>query len=299
MRSSELNTVDLPSHEEIPAWERFNAHHMVQLNCHTIEPRLHGHQRCVEFPSLRGVRIHAGSHTIFRTREHTERAPNRMVQISTVEGGELYFQDQHGMNRIGEDTILVFDTDSPYSITFSTEMTMHSLLIPKQLVSEHSPGLLAEGKVIALASSAVRAAQVSVFSGHPVDVSGVVRSLRAPSPMEGLFLEASGILGARFPEQGLNLADLAAQMHLSQRHLARVFATRNTTFSRQLLRLRLAGVAEDLTDPRHAHLRIGEVFHQNGFSSPSHGHRRFVECFGTTPAQYRNHQAGVNESAHR
>lgn len=299
MNITEINTADLPIEEQIPAWEQFNARHMVQLSCHTIERAFQGRQRCVNLPALRGIHIQADSHTIFRNRMQVDGYPNDTVQISTVEGGELYFQGADGALQVGDGATLIFDTDSPYGISFGTRLTMHSILVEKSLVAQYAPTLVSGGPSVVRTGEGVWKAHRTVFAGGEIDAVRLLHELRRPSSAELLFQEAAAVIAKRYADPAFSVPHVAAELHVSERQLARVFAAQGTTVRQEILWHRLGGVAQDLAHPGLSYLRINEVFYRNGFSSPSHAHRRFVERFGHTPGSFRACGPEITESARR
>jgi AraC-like DNA-binding protein len=80
---------------------------------------------------------------------------------------------------------------------------------------------------------------------------------------------------------------LAAGLGISERTLHRVFADRDTTFERHMLRLRVAHFGELLRQPRCAHAPIARLALACGFADAAHAARTFKSAFGATPRDYR------------
>lgn len=91
----------------------------------------------------------------------------------------------------------------------------------------------------------------------------------------------------RLHEADLAPLAVAAQHGISPRTLHYAFAGAGTTFTEELMQLRLERAQEILRDTRCAALPITEVAARCGFSDPSHFARRFRRRFARTPRQFR------------
>ena len=80
---------------------------------------------------------------------------------------------------------------------------------------------------------------------------------------------------------------LARQFAVSERTLHRVFADRDTTFERHLLRRRVERLRALLRSPGLAHVPIAQLAVDCGFADAAHAARTFRMAFGTTPREYR------------
>jgi AraC-like DNA-binding protein len=80
----------------------------------------------------------------------------------------------------------------------------------------------------------------------------------------------------------------AAKDHeISRRYLHGLFAATGTTFSKELMRLRLERAHGQLADPRSAHMSISHIAWNCDFNDSSHFARRFHERYGIAPRDYR------------
>lgn len=80
-----------------------------------------------------------------------------------------------------------------------------------------------------------------------------------------------------------------AELHgISKRYLHYLFAQANTTFSHELMRVRLECAHRLLSDARFAKIPVGDVAARCGFVDPSHFARRFRSAYGQGPTQYRD-----------
>ena len=102
-----------------------------------------------------------------------------------------------------------------------------------------------------------------------------------------LYGSLSQELRASLHRPNLSPAQLAARHRISLRALHYAFATEQTTFMRELIRVRLERGAELLSGAQ-VKLTVHEVARRCGFTDSSHFTRRFRERFGQTPAKFRS-----------
>jgi AraC-like DNA-binding protein len=106
-------------------------------------------------------------------------------------------------------------------------------------------------------------------------------------PPLSLFDSLSHELRASLHRPELSPADLAARHRISLRALHYAFATEQTTFMKELIRVRLERGAQLLREGR-VKLTVCEVAMRCGFTDTGHFTRRFRERFGQTPAKFRS-----------
>lgn len=86
----------------------------------------------------------------------------------------------------------------------------------------------------------------------------------------------------------LGPAGIAAAHFISTRHLHRLFATRGTSVSQQILRLRLERARHDLRSPSSGATSITDISWRWGFSDLATFSRAFRAAYGTTPTRFRS-----------
>jgi AraC-like DNA-binding protein len=87
--------------------------------------------------------------------------------------------------------------------------------------------------------------------------------------------------------QDLSVADVAAHLRATSRHVQRLFESDGTTFSTFLLNYRLARAYRMLCQPQYGSWKIGQIAHYVGFNDPSHFGRCFRKVHGTAPRDIR------------
>jgi AraC-like DNA-binding protein len=92
---------------------------------------------------------------------------------------------------------------------------------------------------------------------------------------------------ANLGRRDLSLASLARRHGLSERHIRRLFAAEDTSFSDFVLEQRLLRAYRMLMDSRFTHRPISAVAYECGFGDLSYFNRCFRRRFGASPTQYR------------
>lgn len=86
----------------------------------------------------------------------------------------------------------------------------------------------------------------------------------------------------------IRVSELAAQMHITPDHLARVFKKETgKTISEELWRVRLEAAKEALVQTKAT---IAQIARQTGYPTESAFSQRFKENTGITPSEYRNRE---------
>jgi AraC family transcriptional regulator, positive regulator of tynA and feaB len=85
---------------------------------------------------------------------------------------------------------------------------------------------------------------------------------------------------------------IAAKFGISERTLHRIFADRDTSFERHVLKLRIELFHRLLAGAASRSTSIAELASQCGFADAAHATRSFKAVFGTTPREYRSSIGG-------
>ncbi|WP_424936254.1 MULTISPECIES: helix-turn-helix domain-containing protein [Bacteria] len=111
---------------------------------------------------------------------------------------------------------------------------------------------------------------------------------RAPRPID----RARSLMLVRREDPGFNVAELAAEMHMSTRHLQRLFAEDGSSPADELRRSRVELAKELLNDPTYSPLSVEEIAVHSGFGTAA-GLRRAFSAFGLpTPGKARRDGVG-------
>ncbi|CAI8805168.1 MULTISPECIES: AraC family transcriptional regulator [Methylococcus] len=85
----------------------------------------------------------------------------------------------------------------------------------------------------------------------------------------------------------LSVTMAARALNISERYLHDLIAETGESFTEMVNRLRLERARRLLCDPKHRHLRIGEVAFTSGFNDLSYFNRLFRRRFGETPGTFK------------
>ncbi|GGP94060.1 helix-turn-helix domain-containing protein [Streptosporangium pseudovulgare] len=91
----------------------------------------------------------------------------------------------------------------------------------------------------------------------------------------------------RLADPGLSPALVAAEHHVSVRHLQKLFEEQGLSVADWIRRRRLERCRRDLADPARNDLPVRAVAARWGFTSESHFNRAFRAAYGAPPATYR------------
>ena len=249
------------------------------------------------------------------------RAAHTRVQIART-SGHLYAACVHldgeaRISRRGEQIALkkgdVFITDSRHEFTLDLEQPWRHLLItlPTQWIDGRvtRPDLLSgavlHGHPLArlwashLASGFMLSGDLSptagtLFARHSVDLLAQLLEeahCDQPTPSDAvraaIFLNACHVITLKFGDPSLTPVQIAQELKVSTRTLARIFAANNETVMQRLFDERIRQAAKLLTMPEAFYRSVTEIAFACGFNDASHFGRVFAAKMHMTPSQWR------------
>jgi AraC-like DNA-binding protein len=110
----------------------------------------------------------------------------------------------------------------------------------------------------------------------------------AQGPSTNLKGRIETFIQANLADPALTPADIAAEAHISVRHLHRLFESQGRSVSDWIRERRLEACRAALSDPCMENKSITEIAFSWGFSDSSHFSRSFRKSFGTSPRQFRS-----------
>ena len=112
-----------------------------------------------------------------------------------------------------------------------------------------------------------------------------------PTPSEAvraaIFLNACHVITLKFGDPGLTPVQIAQELKVSTRTLARIFAANNETVMQRLFDERIRQAAKLLTTPNAVHRSVTDIAYACGFNDVSHFGRVFAAKRHMTPSQWR------------
>jgi AraC family transcriptional regulator, positive regulator of tynA and feaB len=249
------------------------------------------------------------------------RAAHTRAQIARTRG-HLYAACVHldgeaRINRRGEQIALqkgdVFITDSRQEFTLDLERPWRHLLItlPTQWIDGRvtRPDLLSgavlHGHPLArlwashlvsgfMLSGDLSPAAATLFARHSVDLLAQLLEEAysdEPAPSDAvraaIFLNACRVITLKFGDPSLTPGQIAQELKVSTRTLARIFAANNETVMQRLFDERIRQAARLLTMPEAFHRSVTEIAFACGFNDASHFGRVFAAKMHMTPSQWR------------
>ena len=249
------------------------------------------------------------------------RAAHTRVQIART-SGHLYAACVHvdgeaRINRRGEQIALqkgdVFITDSRQEFALDLERPWRHLLItlptewidsrvtrPDQLsgavlhdhplarlwVSHLTSGFMLSGDLSPAAGA--------LFARHSVELLAQLLEeahCDQPTPSNAvraaIFQNACHVITLKFGDPSLATVQIAQELKVSTRTLARIFAANNETVMRRLFDERVRQAAKLLAMPEAFHRSVTEIAFACGFNDASHFGRVFAAKMHMTPSQWR------------
>jgi AraC-like DNA-binding protein len=103
----------------------------------------------------------------------------------------------------------------------------------------------------------------------------------------GPYAEARVFIRRHLADPNLKPALIAAELKMSRRTLARLFAREGTTIERAIWSERLAAVRRDILDPRLYDQSITAIAFSWAFNDAAHFSRSFSRTYGLPPSKYR------------
>ncbi|MDP1027257.1 helix-turn-helix transcriptional regulator [Sphingomonas sp. KR1UV-12] len=133
----------------------------------------------------------------------------------------------------------------------------------------------------------VEARLIEILTDLAARLAAQVVDIRLTSHDAATIERAQVLIAAHLSDPDFGVAELAALMRVSARHLSSLFARVNTTTSHAILTARLTLARRLLVDPVNARRPISSVAHACGFDDQSYFARCFRREIGMTPRRFR------------
>ncbi len=248
-----------------------------------------------------------------RTRQAIGRNTRLEFELVYVRTGGLLYKHYGKTFTVGENECVLIDSTEPYSFRSSVCTSGTTLQIPQewlrfwiarpeagvaQVVRDATPwGCAFLATLRALSVQAIE----NIGPGEMVSEQVASLLRLAMHPQVGAIVTEES--DRRFRDvlqrvrnwahdETLNPDKVAALCGISKRSLHAVFARDGTTFSKELMTIRLERARRHLVDPLFGRIRVSDIGWRCGFTEDSDLARRFTERYGMSPSAYRltNHQ---------
>lgn len=307
-----VTTDHIPARERAEFWADLVSRHVTPV---AIEPAgthaVHGSIQGRAIGDLGAARVSGSGVRALHTGAHIARATDHVYGVGVHVEGEAR------ITRRGETITLrpgdVFITDSRHAFTFDLDRPWQHLLltVPTHWLDarvarpESLAGAMVRGHALSrlwashLAAGFALADELSpasaaLFALHSVELLGQLldeshRDDRTGSEAARYAMLASAcqVIALKYGNPELTPADVARDVGVSSRTLARAFASHNETIVRRLFDERVRQAARLLTAPGAAHRSVTEIAFACGFNDVSHFGRLFASKMHMTPSQWR------------
>jgi AraC-like DNA-binding protein len=243
-----------------------------------------------------------------RTRAAIDRAREPRFDLVHIRGGNVRFEHYGRSFELHSGECVLIDSSQPYSFATSEFSTCASLQIPQKwlracipapeqgvavVVKTNSPwgnALLATLSALTPATLANPVVPCGWLADQIAGLLALAIGCETPGTTPGkrkLLARIRQTLGETAHDEATCPQTVAAAHNISKRYLHALFAAEGTTFSRELLAIRLERCERLLRDPRFGKMSVSEIGWRCGFVDPSHFARRFQQKFGRSPSEYR------------
>ena len=112
-----------------------------------------------------------------------------------------------------------------------------------------------------------------------------------------LVVQIDDFIDRHYDEAGLGAEQIAAEYHISVRHLYSLFAKRSQSLEQHIIHVRLEQARRQLVHAGSVRRPIEAIAFGCGFAHPQHFARRFRQAYGMSPRQWRSmHRPDMHSS---
>ena len=244
----------------------------------------------------------------WRTKEAICRSRESRFDLLYVRSGTFLFEHYGQRFSVKPNECVLLDSTSPYYFECTERAQSTSVQIPQKwlrsklavpedsvatVISEKTPW----GRVLIATLSALTADAIGDLAIPDQMVSEGLGNLltlaigrsqhHRTARQRKLLPQMRQMLADQACDPLLTPTKIAKACAISTRHLHSVFAVVGSTFSKELMTIRLDRGLRMLSDPTFAHTSIAEIAQRCGFTDSSHFARRFHERYGVAPRAYR------------
>lgn len=302
-----FTTRHIPAQERLEYWEAHNSDALIGLDIRPLhEQSLNAEQRNLLFPAVRAATVHGSSQLVERSPSMIRRHPTEAVALFFCLQGDSFFCDDNGTEVLQAGQMLACNADSTFIRGFGagvSEMVLtiqmedfirlsggESLTQPKKFTFGLSPGsapaTTAANRLASWVDNTLNNMDISAANIQDDCLSWVEMLFQGVEhDTVRLYEMAHQFLNVQVSNPRLRRTDVAHRLGVSERQVARLFATHNTSFTRELTTKRINAARSLLTSEPHT--PILEIARRCGFRSTSHFSRTFREATGLSPKEFR------------
>lgn len=310
MTSLDVSTDSVPEAQRLDFWEAHHAAAVVGLRCSAFSPSgLRARERNLDLGGVRLADIRGNEHVIERSAPLVRSHPKDSVFMCLLMEGDAFFYQASTCVQLHAGDAILYQTDLPYGFTADMRQVLVDLdadgLVRRHGIVRPTTPLKLDARLgTGRAYTNALRSTVAHFLDQPTKIDAprvsqliedLVCGLLAGGPDQRPFeesaqvrrLRAESFINEQLDNPALDAHMVARHLHLSNRHLNRVFEACGCTVTQWIWHARLDRVRQCLADPALTHHAIGDIALQWGFSTQAHFARCFRTAYGLTPTAYR------------
>ncbi|MEE4150100.1 AraC family transcriptional regulator [Pseudomonas viridiflava] len=305
------STDGLPLDQRLAFWEQYNASTLVGLKCSSFsETGFSGREDNLSLDRMRVAHIAGNQHVIERDGSMIRTVPKESVFVSLVMGSGSFFFQNGTCQLLEPGELMIYRTDKPYLFGFSGPMHKFIFDIPQDVFAARCLRRFDNAVKINVTTGTQRlllrtlSERTDRFFEQPLIqsadsyqddalellgniIAGQMGNRRINALSASYLLAAKQCILDQLSNPALSCERVAAQIGVSTRHLARLFALEDTQPHRFILEKRLQGAFVLLSRGKNKALDIAEIAYSQGFTSQAHFARAFKAQYGRTASEVR------------
>jgi AraC-like DNA-binding protein len=299
------------SFTSLDAWRDVLAQTFVPLEAIPLGDRaaFRGRVQAASVNDLQLSVVSGSGQVVRRTRRLVQRTAADLFKVGVQLRGRGLVEQDGRVADLAPGDLTVYDTARPYELVFERDFEMLVLVVPRHRLVRRAPkiddmtavAVSGAGGSGALTSSllkgldprtARRGPEAAYLSDAAVDLvaaclAGCQESVQPYLGGESVVTAAHRYMEDHVSDPALSPAEVAAAVHVSLRHLQKLFERQGTTIGSWLRERRLEGCWRDLADPGLAHRSVGAIASSWGLVDAAQFSRAFRARYGTTPRAHR------------
>ncbi|UOR00481.1 AraC family transcriptional regulator [Leucobacter allii] len=301
-------TEHVEAKHRIEFWESWNQSSLVGLHCSTPKPdAFNAISMQQSLPGSVITRIQAARHIIDRNAQSISAVPKHSVFVSTLLRGSAFIYHAEGMQMLRPGDAFVYSTMHPYLLGFDRDVDLLIVDLDASTVHDEwgraplaAPEVTARsGQAGLITDEALRL--LDAPEGDPPSTDRLADYCRGlligERGSDVLYSRAVAAIDSGLPHPDFDVPALARAVHLSERHLRRVFAEHGGSPGAAILGARLDRARALLAEG--ARRTVSDVAAACGFGSPSVFARAFRARYGASPSELRGAARQPEASAAR
>ena len=308
------STEDVKVHEQFEYWNDMICDEFVQLDCKSDQRgAFKGRIRGNVVESIRISEVDSDPQLVMRSKKQIAKSCESEFLLS-LQLEEIGVVNQDGRKaELHPGDFALYDSTRPYQLLFSKPFRQIVLQIPYDSLSERfirpeditARRVSAQTGVGALTSQFIQSVAARIDTLSPQDrriitehmielVALAMGSMSSLRELNGQSIARTAMLerirqyieiNIRNPQ--LSPALIAAHHKISERYQRMLFASTGTTVTRYILERRLELCREALVNTKLADYNLTQLAFSFGFSDLAYFSRKFKECYGVSPKEYR------------